>query len=85
EKGLDQLTKWARPGTVLLLTSDVHRKKWLKSIFRWLPGDALHPQQHTIGDYQQALRKRNWQIQQEKPLRKGWIFDYVVWVGVYIG
>lgn len=81
-KALDQLTAWSAPGTVLLLSSDVHRRKWLNWIFRRLPGDALHPQQHDREAYRKALIQRGWGIESERLLRREWIFDYVGWKAV---
>lgn len=79
-RALDTLTHLAAPGARLLLTSDVHRHGWLRPVFRALPGDALHPQQHTAADYRRALTARGWAIEWEETLRRTLIFDYVGWV-----
>ena len=79
EGSLDGLTAAARPGTRLLLTSDVHRHRWLLPIFRLLPGDALHPQQHLAEDYRRALSARGWQIDTEHSLRTERIYEYHAW------
>lgn len=79
---LDALSALAGPGTRMILTSDVHRHKWLLPIFRALPGDALHPQQHGPEDYRSALEKRGWRIEREQVLRREAIFDYTAWVAV---
>lgn len=79
EGSLDRLTAAARPGTRLLLTSDVHRHRWLLPIFRLLPGDALHPQQHRSENYRKALRARGWCIDTEHTLRTERIFEYRTW------
>ena len=76
ELGLDQLWRLTAEGGQLVLSSDVHRHHWLKHIFRWLPGDALHPQQHSREDYLSALRKKGWKIKKECILKKGLIFEY---------
>lgn len=77
---LDRLTNWAEPNTQLILSSDVHRHNWLLPIFRLLPGDMLHPQQHSSKDYHLALTSRGWKIEQEQVLKQDWIFNYTVWV-----
>ncbi|MBB4078136.1 2-polyprenyl-6-hydroxyphenyl methylase/3-demethylubiquinone-9 3-methyltransferase [Lewinella aquimaris] len=77
---LDALTAAARPGTRLLLTSDVHRHDWLQPVFRMLPGDLLHPQQHAATDYRTALTSRGWTIGREEVLRTERIFVYRAWV-----
>ncbi|NJB85271.1 2-polyprenyl-6-hydroxyphenyl methylase/3-demethylubiquinone-9 3-methyltransferase [Lewinella marina] len=79
-RSLDQLTAMARPGTRMILSSDVHRHDWLLPVFRALPGDALHPQQHGAAEYRAALRQRGWQIVREERLRRTAIFDYRAWV-----
>ena len=79
DAGLDRLTALARPGTELLISSDVHRHAWLLPVFRALPGDALHPQQHRAEDYRKALRERGWRIELEKVLRRETIFAYHAW------
>jgi 2-polyprenyl-6-hydroxyphenyl methylase/3-demethylubiquinone-9 3-methyltransferase len=73
---LDCLSRAAKPGATLLLGVDVHNKRWLKPLFRLLPGDALHPHQHERAEYRQALRARGWQIVQEHTWSEGLIFDY---------
>ena len=80
EDSLDALTRLAAPGCQLLLTSDVHRHRWLLPLFRLLPGDALHPQQHLAEDYRAALTRRGWRIERETVLRRRSIFNYHAWV-----
>lgn len=82
---LDALTAHAHPGTRLLLTSDVHRHKLLLPIFRALPGDALHPQQHGPEAYRNALTRRGWRIEREELLRREGIFEYLGWVAIFEG
>lgn len=80
ELGLTQLWELTAEGGTLVLSSDVHKYPWLKQIFRWLPGDALHPQQHSREDYLEALLKKGWKKQNERILKKGLIFEY--WVAL---
>lgn len=79
---LDRLTQLTAPGGRLFIGSDVHRWRGLRTLFRRLPGDALHPQQHRPEDYRHALTQRGWRIVREKRLRRTLIFDYVVWESV---
>jgi 2-polyprenyl-6-hydroxyphenyl methylase/3-demethylubiquinone-9 3-methyltransferase len=80
---IDALTAHAKPGTRLLLTSDVHRHQLLLPIFRALPGDALHPQQHGPEAYRTALTTRGWRIEWEEVLRTEAIFNYTAWVATF--
>lgn len=82
ELALDVLTANAGPGTRMVLTSDVHRHAWLLPVFRMLPGDALHPQQHDATAYRRALERRGWRIEWEEVLRQEAIFAYTAWVAV---
>ncbi len=79
EGALDQLGRWLAPAGDLLLSSDVHRWQLLRWLFRLLPGDALHPQQHSAREYEAALAALGWQIKQRHRLRRTFIFDYVLW------
>ncbi|WP_157975897.1 methyltransferase domain-containing protein [Lewinella sp. IMCC34191] len=79
DAALDALTSMAESGTSLLLSSDVHRHRWLLPLFRALPGDALHPQQHLAGDYREALQLRGWRIDREVVMRTERIFEYRIW------
>ncbi len=78
EQGLGKLWELTTEGGTLILSSDVHNYRWLKYIFRLLPGDALHPHQHSREDYLQALERIGLKTQKERILKKGLIFGY--WV-----
>ncbi len=83
DAGLDVLTRMAAPGTEMIISSDVHRHEVLRTVFRALPGDLLHPQQHRAEEYRVALRQRGWRIDQEKVLRQERIFEYRAWRCTY--
>jgi len=85
DAAIDTLTAQARPGTRMLMTSDVHRHKLLLPIFKGLPGDALHPQQHGPEAYRSALKQRGWRIEREDVLRVEAIFNYTSWIAVWEG
>lgn len=84
DRALDVLTTAAAPGARMILTSDVHRHAWLKPIFRVLPGDLLHPQQHGPVAYRNALTRRGWRIDKEETLKQEAIFNYVAWVATKV-
>lgn len=77
---LNRLGQWMKPGGILVLTSDVHRFSLLRSVFRALPGDALHPHQHSAAEYRNDLTRLGWTIDREVLLKPGKIFDYLGWV-----
>jgi hypothetical protein len=82
DRAMDVLTAAAAPGCRMVLTSDVHRSRWLLPIFRALPGDLLHPQQHGPETYREGLTTRGWTIEKETVLKEDGIFNYVGWVAV---
>lgn len=77
---IERLTASIAEGGWLVLSSDVHRKKWTKQLFRTIPGDVLHPQQHNREDYVKELQQLGWKIHWEQVIKPGRIFDY--WVVV---
>ena len=77
---LDVLTRSLRPEGKMLLGVDVHRYGLLKTLFRILPGDILHPQQHDLQDYRAMLEARGLQVERCVRLKKGRIFHYQVLV-----
>lgn len=77
---LNNMYQWLKPGGKFLLSVDVHRSSWGKSIFRSLPADMLHPQQFTVADYRQMIQRSGLLIEREWTEKKGVIFDYQVWL-----
>jgi 2-polyprenyl-6-hydroxyphenyl methylase/3-demethylubiquinone-9 3-methyltransferase len=75
---LQQLHHNTKPGGLLVLTTDAHRFKLLQLIFRWLPGDILHPQQWDMVAYQAQIQEVGYNIQAAATLKKGLIFNYVL-------
>ncbi|AEE48275.1 Methyltransferase type 11 [Haliscomenobacter hydrossis DSM 1100] len=72
------LVQALKPNGTLVLSVDVHRHSFFKFIFRLIPGDVLHPQQDDVADYQLFLDEQGLQVEKTLVLKKGWVFDYVV-------
>ena len=66
-------------GTILIST-DVHRYKFLKAVFQRLPGDILHPQQHSLNDYRKLFAEHYLVIEREILIKRTAIFDYYAFV-----
>lgn len=67
--------------TTLVISTDAHRRPWLKEIFRLFPGDILHPHQFTKQGYQDLFTKAGLPKNAEIYLNKReFIFDYLVFV-----
>lgn len=77
-ESLHRLTACADEGGWLVLSTDIHKRTWTRDLFRHLPVDALHPQQHTRQDYLDMLTALGWTIVWEKVYKPGLLFDY--WV-----
>jgi len=74
------LVQSLKPGGILILSIDVHRYGFLKNLFRLLPGDVLHPQQHDLNDYASWLSASGLVMLRMFPLKKERIFEYWVLV-----
>lgn len=68
------------PGGHLLLSVDAHTSPYLKRIFQILPGDLLHPHQYAMDEYRQMLHMAGFEILQETVLKKGKVFDYILFL-----
>jgi len=73
---LQNLIRSLAPGGQLILSTDIHRHAWLYPIFKLLPGDILHPQQHQLQHYLQALKAFSPSVLDHKRLKREAIFDY---------
>jgi 2-polyprenyl-6-hydroxyphenyl methylase/3-demethylubiquinone-9 3-methyltransferase len=69
-----------KPGGKLVLSIDSHNYKLLRTVFRYLQFDILHPHQLTLNEYITLLEETGFTITGEKCLKKGFVFDYVVLV-----
>lgn len=78
EAALNQLAVLTCTGGTLLLSTDAHRFRWLKKIFRLIPGDILHPHQHGQNDYIALLEAAGFKIIEAKTLFNGLIFNYIL-------
>ncbi len=79
-KSISKLSELLKAEGTLLLSTDVHRHKFLKTIFRLLPGDILHPQQHSLIDYRKMIAEKNLEIDREILIKRTAIFDYYAFV-----
>jgi len=69
-----------RPGGKLVISSDVHRHRTLRKIFRLIPGDLLHPHQMDEKEFRMALQSAGFRIQEAKPMGRQAIFSYLLLV-----
>lgn len=76
----DQLAQAVKENGYLVVSIDAHRSSILKSIFKALPGDVLHPHQYDLKEYEQFLTDRGFEIEKTILKTPGNIFDYYVQV-----
>jgi 2-polyprenyl-6-hydroxyphenyl methylase/3-demethylubiquinone-9 3-methyltransferase len=78
---LDHLAALTAPGGTVVLSIDAHRYGFLKRIFRWFPGDILHPHQYDLAEYTKMLTDRGYILHPAIRMKTGGIFNYEVLVG----
>lgn len=59
-----------------LLSVDAHNHKLLKHLFRAIPGDALHPHQYDLSEYQQMMIDVGFEIVKTELYKRHPIFNY---------
>jgi 2-polyprenyl-6-hydroxyphenyl methylase/3-demethylubiquinone-9 3-methyltransferase len=77
--GLKNLFALTDTGGDLWISTDAHRFLLFKWFFKWMPADILHPHQYTTIEYEKKIESVGFQIKKRQVLKKGWIFDYVLW------
>lgn len=78
QQAFNKLYKATKPNTYLFISTDAHNYKWLSCLFQLFPVDALHPHQYTIEAYQQLFNQDNVKVVRTDIIKKGLIFDYVL-------
>jgi SAM-dependent methyltransferase len=72
------LYKCCKNGGQLVLSADTHNYNFLKTIFRYLHFDILHPYQLTLEEYKKLLENEGFVVLVSKCLKKKFIFSYMV-------
>lgn len=78
QQAYNKLYKAAKPNTYLFISTDAHKYKWLRYLFHYFAFDVLHPQQYTPDEYQQMFTQENVNVVRTDIIKKGLIFDYVL-------
>jgi 2-polyprenyl-3-methyl-5-hydroxy-6-metoxy-1,4-benzoquinol methylase len=73
---LRQLHTLTAEGGTLALSIDAHNFSLLRSIFRSIPADILHPHQYDLSGYRQMLEAHGFVAERSILLDKGLIFNY---------
>ena len=64
----------------LIVSIDAHNHNFLKTIFRLIPGDILHPHQYNLEEYKTFLSERNFKIIETNCIKKDFIFNHYILV-----
>lgn len=81
-RALVVLSRCLTPGGSLVITVDAHKYKFLQSMFRFIPGDILHPHQFDQSGYVGLCVEAGLEVQQTVKLQKGNIFDYLMLIAI---
>jgi 2-polyprenyl-6-hydroxyphenyl methylase/3-demethylubiquinone-9 3-methyltransferase len=76
----EKLAAMTKSGGSIIITIDAHNHGFFKHLFRWVPGDILHPHQYDLKEYRQMLIEENCEIEKEVKLKKAFFFDHYVLV-----
>ncbi len=77
-KTIQILNACCKTGGKLVISIDVHKYSFLRTVFRIFQFDILHPFQFTLKEYRNLIENEGLKILGDKILRKGLIFDYFV-------
>ena len=80
EKSLSNLKIALKREGRLVISTDVHRSVFLKRMFKFIPGDVLHPHQLDIEEFENKLIGRGFEIRKHFEIKNGNIFNYDVWI-----
>jgi len=73
-----KLSKLSASGATLVLGVDAHNFSFFKYLFRWIPGDILHPHQYDLREYERMLEGSGFKILSGYQIKKEFFFTYQV-------
>lgn len=76
KEGLNILSKHLKADGTLIMTVDAHRSSFLKQLFRFIPGDALHPHQYDMQGYISLLSNAGLEVVKTARIKYGRIFTH---------
>ena len=76
EQAWNSISHMTSEGGILVMTVDAHKYSLLKYIFKWIPGDLLHPQQLDMNEYLNSIRKHGFHTEFTERIKKGKLFDH---------
>lgn len=76
QQSIKRLSEALVEGGELFLSVDAHNHGVLKTLFKWVPGDILHPHQFSLNEYKQLLIGAGIQVTDVSLIKKETIFNY---------
>ncbi len=80
ELSIDRLFAALKQNGHLVLTIDAHNYAFFKQLFRFLPGDALHPHQYDLEEYRTMMTDRGGTLTFGKCIKKEFFFNHYLFV-----
>lgn len=71
-----KLSEATKANGYCLLSIDAHNHQFLKHLFRTIPGDALHPHQYDLAEYEQMMVDVGFEIVKTELYKRHPIFNY---------
>jgi len=62
----------------LVFSIDAHNYSFFKTLFRWMPGDILHPHQYDLAEYEKMLDVVGLRVEKTIKLKQEFFFDHYV-------
>jgi 2-polyprenyl-6-hydroxyphenyl methylase/3-demethylubiquinone-9 3-methyltransferase len=81
KQALQHTVNAAKPHGWVIVSVDAHNFKWAKFIFKLLPGDVLHPHQHSLVEYADMLKQCGCSIEKRIFVKKEFWFNHYILVG----
>lgn len=76
-----KLCEATKVGGYCALSIDAHNHGFLKHLFRAVPGDALHPHQYDLQEYEAMMVAAGFTMQRTELYKKHPIFNYYILLG----
>jgi len=77
----EKLFALTKPGGFCLLSTDAHNHNFLKHLFKTIPGDALHPHQYNLAEYQDMFKSAGFELLKTELYKTHPIFNYYLLLG----
>lgn len=76
-----KVAEFTKSGGYCALSIDAHNHAFLKHLFRAVPGDALHPHQYSLAEYEAMMTQVGFSLVKTELYKKHPIFNYYLLLG----